>query len=128
MSEHRQEFDQELEAIEGKVIELFAMVAEDLPSATTALLNGGDDDVLSQLVERDLGDELVTGAEQPGVAGGDRGAAIADVPLDDRLLARLVLGDRHSAGGRAAAVVAHLPSPSSIGTPTSEPYSVHDPS
>ena len=53
MTEPRKEFETELESIEGKVIELFAMVAEDLPSATTALLNGGDDDVLSQLVERD---------------------------------------------------------------------------
>ncbi len=39
MSEHRQEFDNELEAIESKVIELFAMVAEGLPVATQALLN-----------------------------------------------------------------------------------------
>jgi phosphate transport system protein len=53
MNEPRQEFEHDLEAIEGKVIELFAMVAEDLPSATTALLNGGDDDVLAQLIERD---------------------------------------------------------------------------
>ena len=33
MVEHRQEFQRELEAIEGKVIELFAMVAEDLANA-----------------------------------------------------------------------------------------------
>jgi phosphate transport system protein len=43
MSEHRQEFDNELEAIEGKVIELFAMVAEGLPVATQALVNGNDE-------------------------------------------------------------------------------------
>jgi len=43
MSEHRQEFDNELEAIESKVIELFAMVAEGLPTATQALLNGSDE-------------------------------------------------------------------------------------
>jgi len=43
MSEHRQEFDNELEAIESKVIELFAMVAEGLPVATQALVNGSDD-------------------------------------------------------------------------------------
>lgn len=49
---HRQEFDRELEAIEGKVIELFAMVAEDLPAATQALL-AGDEDVLAVLVERE---------------------------------------------------------------------------
>ena len=34
MVEHRQDFQRELEAIEAKVIELFAMVAEDLPGAT----------------------------------------------------------------------------------------------
>jgi phosphate transport system protein len=53
MTERRQEFEHDLESIEGKVIELFAMVAEDLPSATSALLNGGDDEVLAQLIERD---------------------------------------------------------------------------
>lgn len=52
MSEHRQEFDNELEAIESKVIELFAMVAEGLPVATQALLNGNDD-AYPLLVERD---------------------------------------------------------------------------
>jgi phosphate transport system protein len=36
----RDEFDRELEAIEAKVIELFGMVAEDLPVATQALLTG----------------------------------------------------------------------------------------
>jgi phosphate transport system protein len=50
--EHRQGFQSELEAIEGKVIELFAMVAEDLPGATNALLSG-DDDVLQELAERE---------------------------------------------------------------------------
>src|SRR5271165_7288771 len=48
---HRQEFDRELEAIEAKVIELFAMVAEDLPGATQALLNGNNE-VLGVLAER----------------------------------------------------------------------------
>ncbi|MGH3168058.1 MAG: hypothetical protein ACRDL9_18415 [Trebonia sp.] len=37
MAEHRQEFQRELET---KVIELFAIVAEDLPKATHALLSG----------------------------------------------------------------------------------------
>jgi phosphate transport system protein len=49
--ERRQEFERELEAIEAKVIELFAMVAEDLPEATRALLNG-DRDVIRLLRER----------------------------------------------------------------------------
>lgn len=52
MVEHRQEFGRELEAIEAKVIELFAMVAEDLPKATDALLTG-DTEGLGQLAERE---------------------------------------------------------------------------
>ena len=34
MAEHRQDFERELEAIEARIIELFAIVAEDLPEAT----------------------------------------------------------------------------------------------
>jgi phosphate transport system protein len=49
---NRREFQRELEAIEVKVIELFAMVAEDLPKATHALLNG-DNDTLKVLIERE---------------------------------------------------------------------------
>ena len=52
MAEHRQEFTRELEAIEAKVIELFAMVAEDLPGATNALLSG-DNQVVRVLAVRD---------------------------------------------------------------------------
>jgi phosphate transport system protein len=52
MVEHRQEFERELEAIEAKVIELFAMVAEDLPGATHALLSGNND-VIKALAERE---------------------------------------------------------------------------
>ena len=58
MTEHqpgrqeRQEFDRELGAIEAKVIELFTMVAEDLPRATDALLNGNSE-VVRALAERD---------------------------------------------------------------------------
>lgn len=52
MSEYRREFADELERIEGKVIELFAMVAEDVPLATQALLNG-DDATYVTLAERD---------------------------------------------------------------------------
>jgi phosphate transport system protein len=50
--EQRQEFQRELEAIEAKVTGLFAMVAEDLPGATNALLSG-DDEVLGVLAERE---------------------------------------------------------------------------
>jgi phosphate transport system protein len=52
MVEHRQEFQGELEAIEARVIELFAMVAEDLPKATVALLTG-DAEALEALGERE---------------------------------------------------------------------------
>jgi phosphate transport system protein len=52
MSEQRQEFDNELDAIESKVIELFAMVAEGVPVATQALLNG-DDEAFAMLSQRE---------------------------------------------------------------------------
>src|SRR5580693_7030663 len=52
MVEHRQEFERDLEAIEAKVIELFAMVAEDLPGATQALLTGNNE-IVKVLAERD---------------------------------------------------------------------------
>lgn len=52
MVEHRQAFQGELAAIEAKVIELFAMVAEDLPRATGALLSG-DADALEALGDRE---------------------------------------------------------------------------
>ena len=39
-----------LEVIEVQVIELFAMIVEDLPWATAALLSG-DDEVLPELVK-----------------------------------------------------------------------------
>jgi phosphate transport system protein len=48
----RQEFERDLEAIEAKVIELFALVAEDLPKATHALLSG-DTEVVKVLAERE---------------------------------------------------------------------------
>jgi phosphate transport system protein len=52
MAEHRQEFERDLEAIEAKVIELFAVVAEDLPEATNALLTGNNE-IMQKLIERD---------------------------------------------------------------------------
>jgi phosphate transport system protein len=52
MTGYRQEFQRELEAIEAKVIELFAMVAEDLPGATHALLTANNE-VLKVLAERE---------------------------------------------------------------------------
>src|SRR5215470_4825095 len=52
MTGHRQEFERDLEAIEAKVIELFAMVAEDLPRATQALLTGNNE-ILEVLAGRE---------------------------------------------------------------------------
>ena len=51
---NRESFDRQLDEIEAKVIELFAMVAEDLPKATEALLTG-DTDALTVLTERENG-------------------------------------------------------------------------
>ena len=52
MAGHRQEFDRELEALEAKVIEAFAMIGKDLPEASQALLSG-DTGVLNVLAERE---------------------------------------------------------------------------
>jgi phosphate transport system protein len=52
MAEHRQEFERDLEAIEARIIELFAMIAEDLPEATNALLTGSNE-IMQRLAERD---------------------------------------------------------------------------
>lgn len=52
MVEHRQEFQQELDAIEARVIELFGMLSEDLAKATDALLTGNNE-VMKLLAERE---------------------------------------------------------------------------
>jgi phosphate transport system protein len=52
MTGYRQEFQRDLEAIEIKVIELFALVSEDLPRATDALLSGNHD-MVRALAERE---------------------------------------------------------------------------
>jgi phosphate transport system protein len=52
MTGPRHEFERDLEAIETKVIELFALLAEDLPKATQALLTGNNE-VLRVLAERE---------------------------------------------------------------------------
>jgi phosphate transport system protein len=52
MAEHRQEFERDLEAIEARIIELFAVVAEDLPEATKALLTGNSE-IMQRLIDRD---------------------------------------------------------------------------
>ena len=52
MAGHRREFDRQLDAIDVKVIELFAIVCEDLPGVTRALLSGNKDGA-AQLAERE---------------------------------------------------------------------------
>ena len=68
VTERRQEFEHDLESIEGKVIELFAMVAEDLPTATQALLNC-DGEALTALIERESAARLARlGGTEPEIA------------------------------------------------------------
>jgi phosphate transport system protein len=52
MTGHRQEFERDLESIESKVIELFGLLAEDLPRATQALLSSNNE-ILQVLAERE---------------------------------------------------------------------------
>ena len=52
MTGHRQEFERDLESIESKVIELFGLLAEDLPRATQALLTSNNE-ILQVLAERE---------------------------------------------------------------------------
>jgi phosphate transport system protein len=49
---YRREFDSRLDAIETKVMELFAVVCEDLPAVTQAMLNGNDE-LAGPLAERE---------------------------------------------------------------------------
>jgi phosphate transport system protein len=80
MNGNRSEFHQELEAIEAKVIELFAMVAEDLPKATQALLTG-DDEILSVLAER----EQIIDALYPEIEKLVNRAILLQAPVADDL-------------------------------------------
>jgi hypothetical protein len=56
----RSDFDRRLEAIEGRVIELFALVTEDLPYAAKALLTGRRETIRAL-----AGREQLTDALQP---------------------------------------------------------------
>jgi phosphate transport system protein len=53
MGELRRRYDRQLETIDFKVVELFAVICEDLPAVTQALLNGSVQ-LAAQLAERDL--------------------------------------------------------------------------
>jgi phosphate transport system protein len=64
MPERRQEFQRQLDAIEGRVIELFAVIGTDLPGATKALLTGSNE-IAGLLAER----ERVISALYPELEG-----------------------------------------------------------
>jgi phosphate transport system protein len=64
MPERRQEFQRQLDAIEGRVIELFAVIGTDLPGATKALLTGSNE-MAGLLAER----ERVISALYPELEG-----------------------------------------------------------
>ena len=74
---------------------------------------------------RHLGGELAAAVEQPHVRARHRLAAAQDDALHDRLVGDVDALER----GPPFLAAAHQDwSPSSIGTPTSEPHSVHEPS
>ncbi len=60
----RREFDRTLEGIEAAVIELFGMVAEDLPAATDALLDGRGETVRELADREQLIDSLYVRVEE----------------------------------------------------------------
>ena len=64
MPERRQDFQRQLDAIEGRVIELFAVIGTDLPGATKALLTGSNE-MAGLLAER----ERVISALYPELEG-----------------------------------------------------------
>src|SRR6266567_4166860 len=91
---------------------------------------GGEERELAFRAERHLGDEVPAVVEQPRVPGAHRGAVMYDCSLHHGLAVDVDSGQGRlrAAARRCAASVAHPAAPSSIGTPTSEPYSVHEPS
>jgi phosphate transport system protein len=80
MNGNRADFHRDLEAIEAKVIELFAMVAEDLPRATQALLTG-DDEIITILAER----ERAINALYPEIENLVNRAILLQAPVADDL-------------------------------------------
>jgi phosphate transport system protein len=52
VAEHRAEFDRRLDGLDAKTIELFAIICEDLPEVTQALLSGSNE-TAGQLADRD---------------------------------------------------------------------------
>ena len=57
---YRREFDRQLDAIEANVIQLFAMVCEDLPVVTQAVLDGNSE-LAGPLAERERANDALCG-------------------------------------------------------------------
>src|SRR4051794_16723168 len=70
-----------------------------------------------------LGGELAGGVQQPDERAGDRGTGAQHLAGDDGVLLQVDALQVAALGGRAAHQTSF-----SIGTPTSEPYSVQEPS
>jgi len=64
MAGNRRNFAQSMDDIDAKVIELFAMIAEDLPAATRALLGGGPEAVTALAEREQIIDALYVEIEQ----------------------------------------------------------------
>ena len=64
MAGNRRDFAHSMDDIEAKVIELFAMIAEDLPAATQALLGGGREAVTALAEREQVIDALYVEIEQ----------------------------------------------------------------
>src|SRR5690606_34851898 len=79
---------------------------------------------------RHLRGELAVLVVQPDVGAGDRRAVAHHLALDDGLLGHVDVGPAAAAEQRPAARQEASPgsSPTTTGTPTSEPYSVQEPS
>src|SRR4051794_3951182 len=84
----------------------------------------GEEPELALRTGHHLGGELVGRVEEPDVGAGHRSAVVPDLTLDHRLGVQVDAGEAVALLGSAA----HAQAPFSIGTPTSEPYSVHEPS
>ena len=85
----------------------------------------GEEPELPGRRRRHLGGELTAAVEQPDVGAATGSPPRVTMPWMTDSLARSTPSSRQPAGLRAAH---QAPSPSSIGTPTSEPHSVHEPS
>src|SRR5215471_11251660 len=94
MAQHRQEFRHELEAIEAKVVELFNMVAEDLPAATDALLSVNSARRASHILNEDLSPRSRGFIEQMGSVTSDMWRQAVDAWCQRDRAAAVALDER----------------------------------